>query len=164
MLKKYTQTGATLFIGLILLLAISIVSLIAMRTSILDLTIANNKQQFTNSFEAAEQVTNNRFSKLKLSITGTEIAGAIINDGNFTYPTGQESINVIAKNAANVDVVVAKVKSEVSFRVTGPTTGWQLDKYGTAYHFQMNTKAQTPGRNANANHRVGFYIVSAAGE
>jgi len=42
------QHGATLFIGLMLLLAISLISLAAMRTSILDLMIANNQQQYAS--------------------------------------------------------------------------------------------------------------------
>ncbi len=160
MLKKYQQTGATLFIGLILLLAISIVSLVAMRTSILDLTIANNKQQFTNTFEAAEQITNSRLTTMGLSITGTEAPNSIINDANFVYDTGRDSVELTGKNAADQNVVIANVKSEIRYRNKGPTTGWQLDQYGAAYHFQMNTRAQAPGRGANSNHRIGFYIVS----
>ena len=160
MLKQSQQTGATLFISLILLLAISIVSLIAMRTSILDLTIANNKQQFTNSFEAAEQITNSRLTNLSLTISGTENPNDLITDANFVYPTGKDSFELTGKNSANQNIVVANVKSEIRFRNKAPTTGWQLDQYGSAYHFRMDTKAQTPGRGANSNHRIGFYIVA----
>jgi len=62
------QSGATLFIGLMLLLAISIVSLAAMRSSILELVMTNNKQQFSYAFEAAELVVSQRFDDVDFVI------------------------------------------------------------------------------------------------
>jgi len=149
-----TQTGATLFIGLILLLAISIVSLVAMRTSILDLTIANNKQQFTNTFEAAEQIVNTRLSTLVLNIDGTEAMDSVLPD------TSLSDIDISSRNNAGNTVTIAQVDSEIRFRLTGGATGNDLSAGASAYHFQMDTEAMSPGRGTNSNHRVGFYIVA----
>lgn len=151
MLNTKKQSGATLVIGLILLIAISIISLAAMRTSLLDLAITNNKQQFTNTFESAEQVVNTRLTNMQLAITGvqaidSEVAGSVRN------------MQVTAKNSADADVVIADVESNVTFRTEGTGIGWELD--GSAFHFQLNVQAKAPGRGANSNHRVGFFIVA----
>lgn len=150
------QSGATLLISLILLIAISIVSLVSMRTSLLDLVITNNKQQFANTFEAAEQVTSTRFSTMDFSVTGTELTGAqIINFG---------SVAVSSKDSDGDAVQVATVNSEVRYRTQGPTTGWELDQYGAAYHFQLNVEADSLGRGANSNHQTGFFIIAPSAE
>lgn len=151
MLNTKSQTGATLFVGLILLVAISIISLAAMRTSLLDLAITNNKQQFTNTFEASEQVVNTRLTNMQLAITGTQTTGDII-------PGSNQTIAVTTLNTAGANVTVADVNSDVTYRTLGTGTGWALN--GSAYHFQLNVRAVAPGRGANSNHRVGFFIVA----
>jgi len=147
-----TQTGATLFIGLVLLLAISILSLAAMRTSVLDLVIANNKQQFSYAFEAAEQIGNERLVNFDLSITGLEPI-------NLPLPNTQQNAVVTSKNNDEAEITVANVNSQVSYRGEGTTTGWGLGAGSAAYHFEMDITAQTPGRGATANHQVGFVIA-----
>ena len=137
------QKGATLFISLMLLIGISIISLAAMRTSLLELVIANNKQQYSNTFQAAEQVSNNRFSNMKLSILGTETIGDPLNNETVT------------ETLANSSVV-----SEVIFKGQGPSQGWDLDQFGLAYHFYLNAEASAAGRGAVSRHRTGFYIVA----
>ncbi len=156
MLKNKSQTGATLFIGLILLLAISIVSLVAMRTSILDLTIANNKQQFTNTFEAAERVINNRLSNLNMEISGTETTDELVPNATLS------NLVVNATNSAGNSIPIARVNSEVRYRLEGGALGNDLGT-GRAFHFQMDTEALSPGRGTASNHRVGFYIVAPGG-
>jgi len=158
MLNTKKQSGATLFICLVLLLGISIVSLAAMRTSVLDLTIANNKQQFANTFEAAEEVINQRISAMSLNITGTETTDQVIAEDSSITDTSVDGIN-----SAGDAIRIADVESEVLFRTTGPASGWQLNQSGSAYHFQMNVNAQSPGRGANSNHRIGFYIIAPGG-
>ena len=147
------QTGATLFISLMLLIGISLISLAAMRSSLLELVIANNKQQYSNTFQAAEQVINQRFSNLNLAIQGTEpkdvplagytIAGTVVTDGKAVDP-----------------ITTAFVDSAIIYRGQGPSTGWDLDQFGLAYHFYINAEASAPGRGGVSRHRAGFYIVA----
>lgn len=145
------QKGATLFMGLMLLLAISLISLAAMRTSILDLMIANNQQQYAYTFQAAEQVVNEQLADMNLNILGTEDAG----DTVVTF----DAVEVNSKNSSDETIKVADVASQVIYREKGIATGWQLD--GSLYHFQMDVNANAPGRGATSNQRVGFYIVGA---
>lgn len=146
-----SQTGATLFMGLMLLLAISLISLAAMRTSILDLMIANNQQQYAYTFQAAEQVVNDNLTTMSLNIEGTELAGDTVE--NFS------AVEVNSKTSSNQTVKVADVGSEVIYRSKGSAAGWQLG--GSVYHFQMDVNAKAPGRGAASNQRIGFYIVGA---
>lgn len=152
-LKPNNQTGATLFVGLILLLAISIISIAAMRTSVLDLAITNNKQQYANTFEASERVINTRLSDLRLEIDGTQATDTVIAGST-------ETTSVSTKNTAGSNVVIANITSDVTYRNEGGGTGWELD--GTVYHFQLDAEASAPGRGAQSNHRVGFFIAAPA--
>jgi len=159
MTKVTKQSGATLFIGLMLLLAISIVSIAAMRTSILDLVMTNNKQQFSYCFEAAEQVVSSRFDNLNFIINPT-IA-------NNTIVAGQTRNNVPITFTAGSDPA-AWVNSSIRFRTVGLAEGWSLDQTGNAYHFQIDaqtttidpSEANASGRGASCNHRVGFYRIA----
>jgi len=146
------QTGATLFIGLILLVAISLVSLAAMRTSVLDLTIANNKQQLANTFEAAELTINSRLSNPALVVSGEENPGDQIGSTSSTKVEGTSS--------AGNKIDIADVNLGVYYRNFGPANGWELDAKGSAYHFQIDAEAESPGRGAHSNHRVGFYVIA----
>lgn len=151
LMQQKTQQGATLFIGLLLLLAISIVSLAAMRTSILDLIIANNKQQFLNTFEASEQVLNQTVSDISLTISGTEQRGDIVQSSGT-------ATTISTLNAAGDSVDIADVDTEIRYQNRGYALGWEMD--AVAYHFQIDSEAESTGRGTTANHRAGFYIVS----
>lgn len=148
--STHQQTGATLFIGLILLLAISIISLAAMRTSVLDLIIANNKQQFAYTFEAAEDVVNQRMTNINLALAPATVPGDVL----FTSAAPDQ---IFTTNSSGTPVKVADVDTEIVYRNQGSALGWSLTKK-KAYHFQMNVEATAPGRGAKANHRVGFFL------
>jgi len=122
-----------------------------MRTSVLDLIMANNKQQYTYTFEAAEQIINQRMTNMNISIDGTEAA-------NTTLNATKQLVGINYKNSDKVDVKTADVDSVVTYRGTGSALGWSLS--GQAYHFQLDAEAKAPSRGAKANHRVGFYIVA----
>jgi hypothetical protein len=151
-MKKITQQGSTLFISLMLLLAISIVSLAGMRTSLLELVIANNKQQFSNTFQAAEKVANDKLAALSLSINGTEVADQTIE--TFT------EVDVFAgKDQDAAAIKIAKVNSKILYRSQTPSLGWDLNQ-GVAYHFQMEVEAEAPSEKSKSKHKTGFYIIA----
>ena len=149
--KKQTQQslqqGSTLFICLMLLLAISIISLAAMRTSLLELVIANNKQQYSNTFQASEELINARLAKLNIAFTGTEIPDQVVTTDTvppINTKVGDSIITIIYRNKT-------------------PAIGWELGS-GLAYHFQIEAEAKSAARNAVSEQRVGFYIVAPTSE
>jgi Tfp pilus assembly protein PilX len=149
MIKTKKQTGSTLFICLLLLLAISIISLAGMRTSLLELVIANNKQQFSNTFQAAEEIIDTRMSTIAVTLTGAEVADQVIpgttqTDTSVTNGAGQET---------------ALVTSSISYRKEAPASGWGLD-VAVAHHFQVDATATASAKNAESQHRSGFFIVA----
>lgn len=141
------QTGSTLFICLMLLLAISIISLASMRTSLLELVIANNKQQYSNTFQAAEQAINFRLANLALVIDGTVASGDVVFTEN----------GVAITNSDGTQTAIAD--TQIIFRSQAPSLGWDLGN-GVAYHFQIDATATAAARNAVSQHRNGFYIVA----
>lgn len=151
--KKYThiEQGSTLFICLMLLLAISIISLAAMRTSLLELVIANNKQQYSNTFQAAEQVIDARLGDLSIDFTGTEVADDVL--------AGENASTDVNVNIGSQTIKTATVDSKIIYRTKTPAAGWELGS-GLAYHFQMEAKANSTARNAVSEQRVGFYVVA----
>ena len=146
--QQNLQQGSTLFICLMLLLAISIISLASMRTSLLELVIANNKQQFSNTFQASEEVINSRLGALNINFTGTEVPDQVltletVNDFPITVNT----------------VPTAYVDSKIIYRTRTAAIGWELGT-GLAFHFQIEAKADSPAQTATSEQRVGFYIVA----
>jgi len=53
-LQKHTQSGAALVVGLILLIAVSVMAIASMNTASLDLIMAGNEQYHARAFVAAE--------------------------------------------------------------------------------------------------------------
>ena len=147
--KKHThqQHGSTLFICLMLLLAISIISLAAMRTSLLELVIANNKQQYSNTFQASEEIINTRLGSLDLEFKGTEVPDQVV------------TTDIVPPVNANID----NSTSTIIYRNKTPAAGWELGS-GIAYHFQIEAKAKSIARNAVSEQRVGFYVVAPSSE
>lgn len=149
-----TQKGSTLFISLMLLLAISIISLAGMRTSLLELVIANNKQQFSNTFQAAEEVISDKLGSLSLAIDGSEMP----DDEIETFA----NVNVTSgKDEDNADIKTATVSAKVIYRNQTPSLGWDLNQ-GVAYHFQIDATATAPSGKSVSKHKTGFYIIAPA--
>ncbi|MBT8142333.1 MAG: hypothetical protein HKN88_06295 [Gammaproteobacteria bacterium] len=144
------QQGSTLFICLVMLLAISIVSLAGMKNSVLELVIANNKQQFNNTFQAAEAVIDARLNALSVTLDGSEVPDA-------EKTTLAQTTDVFS--SADTSKKIATVNTRVFYRTEGPSLGWDINK-GVAHHFQMEAVATAPAKNAVANYRIGFYVVA----
>ena len=145
--QQSLQHGSTLFICLMLLLAISIISLAAMRTSLLELVIANNKQQYSNTFQASEELINTRLGNLDIAFTGTEAPDDLIST---------ESVTPVNANIGDSTI-------KLFYRNKTPAIGWELGS-GIAFHFQIEAKAKSAARNAVSEQRVGFYVVAPTSE
>jgi len=135
------QTGAALFVGLVLLLVMTVLGVSGMSTATLELAMAGNAQAQQQAFQAAE--------------TGIDIA---ISRGTFTFETTPPE--TIAVGDAEVEV-------QTMFReATGvPEAAFSLG-VGTgsvqAFHFDVVATGRAP-RGATSTHRQGFYVVGPGG-
>jgi len=136
------QTGAALFVGLVLLLVMTVLGVSGMSTATLELAMAGNAQAQQQAFQAAE--------------TGIDIA---ISGGVFTT-FESTTLPTISVGDGVVDV-------EMTFRqATGvPDTAFSLG-VGTgavqAFHFDVVATGQGP-RGARSTHTQSFYVVGPGG-
>ena len=135
------QTGAALFVGLVLLLVMTVLGVSGMNTATLELAMAGNAQVQQQAFQAAE--------------TGIDIA---ISQGGFsTAPIPSFEMTV---GDATVEVETTFEQS------TGvPDTAFSLG-VGTgavqAFHFDVVSTGRGP-RGAVSTHRQSFYVVGPGG-
>jgi len=136
------QTGAALFVGLVLLLVMTVLGVSGMNTATLELTMAGNSQAQQQAFQAAE--------------TGIDIAisrGAFTTFEPMVLPT-------IAVGDGEVDVETTFQQS------TGvPDAAFSLGVgRGTvqAFHFDVVASGRGP-RGARSTHRQSFYVVGPGG-
>ncbi len=136
------QTGAALFVGLILLLVMTILGVSGMSTSTLELVMAGNAQAQQQAFQAAE--------------TGIDIA---ISRTSFTTSEPM-LLQEIPVGDATVDIEMTFQQS------TGvPDAAFSLG-VGTgtvqAFHFDVVATGHGP-RDARSTHRQSFYVLGPGG-
>ena len=134
------QTGAALFVGLVLLLVMTVLGVSGMNTATLELAMAGNAQAQQQAFQAAE--------------TGIDIA---IARGAFTFAQMNDEITVGDAAAA----VCATFR-----QTTGvPDAAFSLG-VGTgsvqAFHFDVVAVGTGP-RGATSRHIQSFYVVGPGG-
>lgn len=161
---NHKQQGATLFIGLILLFVITLVCITAMRTSLLELVMANNAQQSNNSFQAAESVLENSIVNLSVAINSADVEYIEAVDPVTKMPTNTadrplSTINKI-EYKGNGGKLQASATGNVFLRSITPANGWQLDLDAQAFHFRIETNAQSASGQAISNNSAGVYIVA----
>ena len=137
------QKGAALFVGLVLLLVMTVLGVSGMNTATLELAMAGNAQAQQEAFQAAE--------------TGIDIA---ISRGGFaTFEP--LSLPTITVGDAEVDVETTFQQStgvpDVAFSM-GVGTGGSVQ----AFHFDVVAEGRGP-RGAMSTHRQSFYVVGPGG-
>ncbi len=137
------ERGAALFVGLVLLLVMTVFGVSGMSTATLELAMAGNVQAQQDAFQAAE--------------TGIDIA---ISGGDFT--------TLAAVTLPSITVGDAEVIVETTFQQsTGvPDSAFSLgigiSSTVQAYHFDVVAVASGP-RGATSTHRQSFYVVGPGG-
>jgi type IV pilus assembly protein PilX len=140
--RRSRQKGAALFVGLVLLLVMTVLGVSGMNTATLELAMAGNAQAQQQAFQAAE--------------TGIDVA---ISGGSFT------TFEPTTLPAMTVGDAVADV--EMTFRQsTGvPDAAFSLG-VGTgsvqAFHFDVVATGTGP-RGASSTHTQSFYVVGPGG-
>jgi type IV pilus assembly protein PilX len=132
------QRGATLVVGLVLLLVMTLLGITGLTSSAVNLAMAGNSQNAQNSFQAAESAI-----EVELRIGAADPDVPRINDGyNFGGGT--------------------RARTETAFQATRlPPPGYSLTEY-QADHYVI-TSTGTSARSAVSTHLQGFYVVVPGG-
>ena len=144
----HSQRGVALVVSLVLLVVLTLLAVVGMGSSTLELAMAGNAQYQENAFEAAEaavEVEMRRDDIVPLDAPG-QLAALDENTGrDFVDDDG---------------VVQATSSGESWYRRTSPASGWELGG-GTkfsAYHFDSIGSSTAP-RGATDQHTQGYYVV-----
>ncbi|MCC7259013.1 MAG: hypothetical protein IT486_11650 [Gammaproteobacteria bacterium] len=143
-----SQRGASLVIGLVLLLVLSILAVSTMSSATFGLTMAGNAQFSENAFQLAE--------------TGVEVA---INDGPFCAGCGPKATPATAVADADGNDI-GEYEASTDYLECTAVEGFSED-YGSAdsfkaYHFQINSTG-TAARAARSVHQQDFFLVGPNG-
>ncbi len=137
--KAGRQRGGALIVGLVLLAVLTMLGVAGMKTSIMELTMAGNKQFSEDAFQAAE--------------TGIDRA---LQAGAFNTATPTVVPKALVIPAHNTAV---ESRTEFKRNTRVPEGGFSLGEDGfEAYHFEVMSTGSAP-RNAVSTHRQWFYIV-----
>ena len=142
------QSGASLIIGLVLLLVLSVLAISTMNSATFGLTMAGNAQYTENAFPLAE--------------TGVEVA---INDGPFCAGCGPKATP--ATDVVDLDNnPVGEFEASTDYQQCTPVVGFSEDINSPdsfkAYHFQI-TSTGTAARAARSLHQQDFFLVGPNG-
>jgi Tfp pilus assembly protein PilX len=129
------QTGATLIVGLVLLLVLTVVGVSGMNTATMEITMAANTQFQQDAFQLAED--------------GIDIA-----IGTRAYSTNApRTINWLGNADYDRRAIVTYRMNTAAF---GSSAG-ELE----AFHFDITSVGRGP-RNAQSQHTQSFYVVGRA--
>jgi len=132
---RKAQTGATLIVGLVLLLVLTVVGVSGMNMATMEVQMAANTQFQQDAFQAAEDAID-------------------IAIGNRVYSTnGPRTVNLLGTPDYDRRAVTTYRMNTTSF---GSSTG-ELD----AFHFDITAVGRGP-RNALSQHSQSFYVVGRA--
>lgn len=128
------QRGAALIIGLVLLLAMTVLGISGMSMSTLELTMAGNMQSHQRAFECAETGIDRAITEPALP-GGMAAINEVCGDGNFTAQNEFVTTTLPPDGAFSTDIA--------------------------AYHFDIESAGTGP-RNAASTHTQSFYVIGPA--
>ena len=136
------QTGATLVVGLILLLVLTVVGVSGMNTATMEVTMAGNTQFQNDAFQMAEDGIDTVLAQRKFSTGGTTTLA----------PTGDPDYD---RQAVTRFVTTTPIP-DAAFSM-GVSTGSVQ-----AFHFDIVSVGKGP-RNASSTHTQSFYQAGPGG-
>ena len=134
--SRSSQTGATLIVGLVLLLVLTVVGVSGMNTATMEITMAANTQFQEDAFQLAED--------------GIEVAV-----GTRAYATNVPRIVDWLQNGVAPDR-----RAVTTYRMNTPAPGSSVGEL-EAFHFETTSVGRGP-RNAAAQHTQEFYVIGRA--
>jgi len=140
--SRASQTGATLVVGLILLLVLTVVGVSGMNTATMEVTMAGNTQFQTDAFQMAEDGIDTVLAQRKYSTAGTTTLA----------PTGDPDYD---RQAVTRFITTTPIP-DAAFSM-GVSTGAVQ-----AFHFDIVSVGKGP-RNASSTHTQSFYQAGPGG-
>ncbi len=136
------QRGATLVVGLVLLLVLTVLGVSGMNMATLEITMSSNSQFQQDAFQAAE--------------TGIDVPIAQRNFTTFTATTNEGVVGDGEYRSETVFMETTPVP-DIAFSM-GTSTGSVQ-----AFHFNVRSVGTGP-RNAVSTHVQSFYVVGPGGQ
>lgn len=135
------QTGATLIVGLVLLLVLTVLAVSGMNTATMEVAMAGNTQFQQNAFQMAED-------------------GIDIVIGRREYATDID--RTILLDGCPADIDASDCSAVSSFEVNLPVIDDAFSSSAVeAFHFEVRSEGHGP-RNAESTHVQGFYVIARA--
>jgi type IV pilus assembly protein PilX len=147
--SRHAQRGATLIVGLVLLLVLSVLAVSTMGGATFGLTMVGNAQYSENAFQMAE--------------TGVDLS---IAAGGFTSAPGGTAIAQTAVADDNA-LAIGTYQANTLFQETTPPPrgGFSIGSGSSSFdacHFQT-VAVGTSARNASSQHTQEFYVICPGG-
>lgn len=135
------QTGATLIVGLVLLLVLTVLAVSGMNTATMEVVMAGNTQFQQAAFQMAED-------------------GIDVVIGRREYSTDAD--RTIAIDGCPDDVDASECVAVTSFEGNLPVIDEAFSSSAIeAFHFEIRSNGRGP-RSAEATHVQGFYVIARA--
>lgn len=134
------QRGATLIVGLILLMVLTVLGVSGMNTSRMEVRMAGNTQFRQDAFQLAE--------------SGIDVAIASGTFSTTPVPTTIDWLGTDYDRKVVTTYQTAVPLSAVAFSMGNTSGGGSV----MAFHFDADSQGKAP-RGANATHRQGFYVL-----
>ncbi len=140
-LRPARQSGAALIVGLVLLLALTVIGVSGMNMSTLELTMAGNMQAQEAAFQAAETGIDVPIGQGGFSTVGPQtLAWTPLGDASY-------------RTRSVTDCVTTTPVPDIAFSMgTGSGTV-------QAWHFDVVSVGEQMNRGASATHNQSFYVV-----
>jgi Tfp pilus assembly protein PilX len=139
------QHGASLIIGLVLLLVLSVLAVSTMNSATFGLTMAGNMQFSENAFQLAE--------------TGIELG---INNGPFCAGTGCAANTIPETDVTDLDGnPIGSYSASTVYQQCTAKAGYSEDLF-KAYHFSITSTGQS-SRGARSQNQQEFFLVGPNG-
>ncbi len=140
--SKSRQMGATLVVGLILLLVLTVVGVSGMNTATMEVTMAGNTQFQNDAFQMAEDGIDTVLAQRKFTTTGTS---TLAPTGNADYD--RQAVTRFVTTTPIPDAAFSMGVSNGSVQ---------------AFHFDIVSVGKGP-RNASSTHTQSFYQAGPGG-
>jgi len=143
----YKQRGAALIVGLMMLLALTLIGITTMGMNTMELRMASNAQNKSNAFQAAE--------------AGLEVGVGLTNANDITTNPQVITAPVLVNAAATVDsVFVGLIPGRGSGFTAGIACPGSSPERTRCAHFQVTSIGQHLQSNASSMQLQGFYVLA----
>ena len=145
-INRRQQSGAALVIGLMMLVALTLIGVTTMGMSSMELRMASNAQNKSNAFQAAE--------------AGLEV-GLVLTDAENTTAAQPIALPVLVNATATINsTFVGLIPGRGNGFTTGVSCPGSSPERTRCAHFQVTSVGQHLQSNASSTQVQGFYVLA----